>query len=111
MPIVPGAGRFTPPRHGEATHYEEHVRTPDLSVGTYSLPVGGRDDQAPHTEDEIYVVTAGRATFTDAAGSAQVGPGDTIIVRAGDEHRFSDIRADLTLVVVFAPPYRTRPQS
>jgi mannose-6-phosphate isomerase-like protein (cupin superfamily) len=108
MPVVSGAGRFAPPRAGETGRFDQHLETADLSLGTYCLPVGAVDDQSPHTEDEIYVVTAGRASFVDADGLAQIGPGDTIFVPAGAEHRFVDITEDLVLVVVFAPPYRTR---
>jgi mannose-6-phosphate isomerase-like protein (cupin superfamily) len=108
MPVVSGAGRFAPPPAGEAGRFDEHLQTGDLSLGTYSLPVGAVDDQSPHTEDEIYVVTAGRAHFVDADGRVPIGPGDTIFVAAGAEHRFVDITEDLVLVVVFAPPYRSR---
>ena len=108
MPVVSGAGRYAPPSAGESTRYEEQLRTADLSLGTYSLPVGAVDDQSPHTEDEIYVVTAGRATFVDEGGAVEIGVGDTIFVAAGAEHRFVDITEDLALAVVFAPPYGTR---
>jgi mannose-6-phosphate isomerase-like protein (cupin superfamily) len=107
MPIIAGAGRFIAPEPNEATHYVEHLRTTHLSVGTYSLPVGAVDDQSPHHEDEIYVVTAGRATFVDDHGAMPVVAGDTIVVAAGVEHRFVDIVDELSLVVVFAPPYRS----
>ena len=41
---------------------------------------------APHTEDEIYVVTTGRATVVSASGTAAVGPGSAIYVPAGLAH-------------------------
>jgi len=108
MPAIDGAGRFTPPVAPELNHFDEHLASADLSVGTYSIPAGGVDDQTPHTEDEIYVVTAGRATFVDAVGAVAVGVGDTIFVAAGEEHRFVDVTENLALVVVFAPPYESR---
>jgi mannose-6-phosphate isomerase-like protein (cupin superfamily) len=108
MPVLPHAGRYAAPEAGESTRYEEQFRSADLSVGTYSLAVGAVDDQSPHSEDEIYVVTAGRGTFVDDSGHAQVGPGDTIFVAAGVAHRFVDITEELSLVVLFAPPYHTR---
>jgi mannose-6-phosphate isomerase-like protein (cupin superfamily) len=108
MPVVPGAGRYARPSANDSTRFDEHLRTNDLSVGTYSLPAAAVDDQMPHSEDEIYVVTAGRATFVDGAGRTPVGPGDVIFVPAGAEHRFVDIIEALALVVVFAPPYRSR---
>jgi mannose-6-phosphate isomerase-like protein (cupin superfamily) len=108
MRILHGAGRWAPPAGGEATSYAEHLRTADLSVATYCVPAGGLDDQRPHTEDEVYVVTAGRARLVTPAGEAAVGPGDVVFVPAGEEHRFVDVTGDLALLVVFAPAYRSR---
>jgi mannose-6-phosphate isomerase-like protein (cupin superfamily) len=108
MPIVEGAGRFSAPPAGTTRHWVEHLRTADLSVGTYSIPAGGVDDQTPHTEDEIYVVTAGRAVFTDAGGRVAVGPGDTVFVAAGAQHRFVEVSQDFAVVVVFAPAEGSR---
>ncbi len=101
MRIIDGAGKFT--RADGVTHWVEQLRVPDLSVGTYSIPAGSVDDQAPHTEDEIYVVTAGRATFEAGGDRVAVGPGSVIYVRAGEVHRFADVSEDLATVVLFAP--------
>jgi len=107
MQVIEGAGVYTPP--GEApNHYVEQRRVPDLSVGTYSIPAGGVDDQTPHTEDEIYVVQRGRARLVTDSGEAEVGPGAVIFVPAGEGHRFVDVTEDLALLVVFAPAYRSR---
>jgi mannose-6-phosphate isomerase-like protein (cupin superfamily) len=105
MRIIENAGTFT--GNGGA-HWAEHLRVPDLSVGTYSIPAGGVDGQSPHTEDEIYLVAAGRATITTDTGEAAVGPGDVIFVPAGETHRFVDVTEDLALVVVFAPAEGSR---
>ncbi|GAA0794172.1 cupin domain-containing protein [Spirilliplanes yamanashiensis] len=101
MKILAEAGR---PGAG----YAEHLRTADLSVGTYSLPAGAADGQQPHTEDEVYVVTAGRAVLWTPGGSAPVGPGTVAFVPAGEEHRFTDITEDLTVLVIFGPAEHTR---
>jgi len=90
---------------GPAPYYVETLRTNDMSVGTYSIPVGGVDDQSPHREDEIYVVTAGRARIVTPDAAAEVGPGAVIFVPAGEEHQFVDVTEELTLLVLFAPPY------
>jgi mannose-6-phosphate isomerase-like protein (cupin superfamily) len=103
--IIEGAGEWAAPATGEANDWVEHFAIPALSVGTYCIPAGGTDDQTPHTEDEIYVVTAGRARIATPGGSREVGPGSVIFVPAGEEHRFTDIAEDLALVVVFAPAY------
>ena len=114
MKIMSDAGQFTSPPGQAANHWIEQLRVADLSVGTYSIPRGGVDDQEPHTEDEIYVVTAGRAVLrAGRAGegevdSASVGPGSVIYVAAGEEHRFTDVAEDLAAIVVFAPAEGTR---
>jgi mannose-6-phosphate isomerase-like protein (cupin superfamily) len=107
MLIIEGAGRWTAPT-GVPNDWVEHLRVPDLSVGTYCIPVGGLDDQSPHTEDEIYVVTAGRARIVTPDGAAEVGPGSVIFVPAGEEHRFDEVTEDLALLVVFGPSYGSR---
>ncbi|HEU5024811.1 MAG TPA: cupin domain-containing protein [Spirillospora sp.] len=105
MEIIEGAGAWTPSGAGDWT---EHLRTPDLSVGTYCVPAGGTDGQSPHTEDEIYVVTAGRARIVTPDATADVGPGSVVFVPAGEEHRFTDVTEDLALLVVFGPAYGSR---
>jgi len=106
--IVEGAGAWTSPPAGAVNDWVENLRVPDLSVGTYCIPAGGTDDQSPHTEDEIYVVTAGRARIVTPDGASVVGPGAVIFVPAGEEHRFVDVTEDLALLVVFGPAYGSR---
>ncbi|MFB6725118.1 cupin domain-containing protein [Kribbella sp. NPDC056345] len=105
MKKLVGAGVFV---HREPNDYVEQLRTGSMSVGTYSIPAGGVDDQAPHHEEEIYVVTGGRATFVTPSGAEPVGPGDVLFVEAEEEHRFVDILEDLSLLVFFAPAYSGR---
>ena len=88
--------------------YLEFLRVPDLSIGLYVLPAGAVDRQSPHTEDEVYVVMAGRGRFTAGDDTRDVGPGDTIFVGKAVPHRFHDIAEELQLVVVFAPPEDSR---
>jgi mannose-6-phosphate isomerase-like protein (cupin superfamily) len=108
MKIIGEAGQFTRPADAEQVHWAEQLRVPDLSVGTYSIVAGGVDGQSPHTEDEIYVVMAGRAMLASGGDSAQVGPGSVIYVPAGEVHRFADITEDLALLVLFAPAEESR---
>jgi mannose-6-phosphate isomerase-like protein (cupin superfamily) len=108
MKIISGAGRFTPPAGSDGNHWAEHLRAADLSVGTYSIPAGGLDDQVPHTEDEIYVVTAGRAVLRAGEDGMAVRAGSVIYVAAGEEHRFTDVTEDLAAVVLFAPAEGSR---
>jgi mannose-6-phosphate isomerase-like protein (cupin superfamily) len=111
MRVIAEAGIYTPPDGKDPNDWVVHLNSDQLSLGTYSLPAGGRDDQSPHTEDEIYVVRSGRATLVTASGSAEVGPGSVVFVPAGEAHRFTEIAADLAMIVVFAPPYGSRAPS
>ena len=52
-----------PAAGADAAWWREHLRTDDLSIGTYAIPAGGADPQEPHTEDEVYVVSSGRAVL------------------------------------------------
>jgi len=108
MKILAGAGAYVATT---SSHWQEHLEVPDLSCGTYSLPAGGTDPQTPHTEDEIYVVTRGRATLRTPSGSAQMGPGDVAFVAAGEEHRFVDVIEDFAVLVVFGPAEYSRAQA
>lgn len=86
----------------------EFLRVADLSAGLYHLGAGADDRQQPHTEDEIYVVMAGRARFEAGSGTTEVSTGSVLYVPAGEPHRFRDIREDLTVLVLFAPPEYSR---
>jgi quercetin dioxygenase-like cupin family protein len=103
MQVIKDAGSYSTPGGDAGNHWIEHLRVADLSVGTYSVRRGGADDQTPHTEDEIYVVTAGQATLEAGGERARVGPGAVIYVAAGEVHRFTDVTADLAALVLFAP--------
>jgi mannose-6-phosphate isomerase-like protein (cupin superfamily) len=105
MRVLEGAGDFIA---GDASHYHEHLRVPDLSVGTYCIPAGGKDGQQPHTEDEVYIVLGGRARLVADTGEADVGPGSVVFVPAHEEHRFVDVAEDLTVLVVFGPAEYSR---
>lgn len=104
--VVREAGRFTAPQG--VAHYDEQLRVPDLSLGTYSIPAGADDPQQPHTEDELYVVVSGRGRFVADTGTTDVGPGTVLFVPAGEAHRFADVTDDLTVLVVFGPAEGTR---
>jgi mannose-6-phosphate isomerase-like protein (cupin superfamily) len=107
MRVLRAAGHFAVP-DGEPNQYREHHRSTGLSVGTYCIPVGGKDGQHPHTEDEIYVVLRGRARLQSDTGDVPVGPGSVIYVAAREHHQFVDVSADLSIVVVFGTAERWR---
>lgn len=107
MQVLRAAGYYAVPE-GELNQYREHVRCDHMSVGTYCIPVGGKDGQEPHTEDEVYVVMRGRATLVTDTHEAPVGPGSVIFLPAGEPHHFTEVADDLSVVVVFAPAERSR---
>ena len=84
--------------------YVEWVRSQSLSAGVYRIAAGGVDDQSPHREDEVYVVTAGAASLEVEGRRTPVGPGTVAFVPRRADHRFGDVTADLVGSVVFAPP-------
>jgi len=82
----------------------EFLRAGSLSMGVYHLKAGQPDPQQPHTEDEVYYVVSGRASFQAGSEQQTVGQGTLIYVDRDVEHRFFDITEDLTVLVFFAPP-------
>ena len=49
-------------------------------MGLYRLKAGGTDEQRPHTEDEVYFVLSGKATFQFGGQSQVVVSGSLIFV-------------------------------
>ena len=88
--------------------FHEFLRVESLSCGIYILPAGGEDDQVPHREDEVYVVTRGRGRILVGDETQAVGPGSVVFVAANVEHRFFDFDEDLEILVLFAPAYSGR---
>jgi len=78
-------------------------RISSLSMGVYHLKPGQPDLQQPHTEDEVYYIVRGRASFRAGSNEQTVSPGMLIFVERALEHRFYDIIEDLTVLVFFAP--------
>ena len=83
--------------------YAEWVRVDSLSAGVYRIPAGGLDDQSPHQEDEVYVVTAGAAHLEVAGRRTPMATGTVAYVPRLVDHRFVDVTEDLEVAVVFAP--------
>lgn len=103
--LLRAAGHYAVPE-GAPNQYREHVRCADMSVGTYCIPVGGKDGQEPHTEAEVYVVMRGRARLVTDTAEVDVAPGSVIFLPAAEPHHFTDVSEDLSVVVVFAAPGR-----
>lgn len=83
--------------------YLEFLRRDSMSVGRYVVPAGGTDPQTPHDEDEVYVVTAGRASIRIGDDEYPVERGDVVLVERHVDHQFFDVREALETLVVFAP--------
>jgi mannose-6-phosphate isomerase-like protein (cupin superfamily) len=86
---------------GDEPRFNEFLRVPTLSAAVYRLPAGSKDMQAPHLEDEIYVVIEGRARLRVGGKEHEVGRGTILFVRATAEHSFFDIEEDLTVLAFF----------
>ena len=92
--------------------YLEFLKVPDLSMGLYVLPAGGKDPQSPHTEDEVYYVVSGRAKILVADEDRDVQAGSIVYVAKNVAHHFHSIEEDLTVLVFFAPAeYSNRRQA
>jgi len=87
---------------GEAVEYLEFLNVPALNCGIYFLAAGSTDMQAPHDEDEVYLVLSGRARMHLGEENRAVGPGSLLYVSATTEHSFFEIEEDMTLLVMFA---------
>lgn len=105
---VSGPGGLDETREATGEPWLEFQRSTDLSSGLYALGVGEVDEQEPHTEDEVYVVVAGRARFVTPTREVDVAPGTVLFVPALEEHRFVDVTEALRLVVVFGPAEGSR---
>jgi mannose-6-phosphate isomerase-like protein (cupin superfamily) len=68
-----------------------------------SLPVTP-NRQAPHAQDEIYVIVRGRGVLFHDGRRDAFEPGDVMFIAAGIEHRFEDFTEDLAAWVVFYGP-------
>ena len=87
---------------GRAVEYLEFLNVPALSCGIYFLAAGSTDMQAPHDEDEVYIVMSGKARMHLGDEERSVGPGSLLYVGATTEHSFFEIEENMTLLVLFA---------
>ncbi|HDY81783.1 MAG: cupin domain-containing protein [Gammaproteobacteria bacterium] len=87
---------------GEPVEYLEFLNVPALNCGIYFLAAGSTDMQAPHDEDEVYIVMSGKARMRLDSEERDVGPGSLLYVGATTKHSFFEIEEDMTLLVLFA---------
>jgi len=68
-----------------------------------SLPVRP-NRQAPHEQDEIYVIVGGQGVLVHDGKRHAFETGDLMFIAAGTEHWFEDFTEDLAVWVVFFGP-------
>lgn len=85
------------------SQYLEFLRIPGMSMGLYHLTAGSEDLQQPHSEDEVYYVTAGHAKINVGGEVRPVQAGSVLFVAAHSPHQFIEIEEDLDVLVFFAP--------
>ena len=110
MPDAFDAGHLVASLASDRHDFAEFFRAPSgsLSLTIARWPAGSIDDQAPHTEDEVYYVLAGRATLDVDGQPTPIEPGLVAFVAAGVEHRFRDIDEDLEVLVFWSPARLSR---
>lgn len=81
-------------------HYP--IRNGTMRVGLYAPK--GFDDQAPHDQDELYIIASGTGWFVKGGDRVAFAPHDVLFVEAGIEHRFEDFSDDFSTWVVFWGP-------
>lgn len=70
--------------------------------GLYEIPAGGEDRQNPHTVDELYFVTKGKAVLIAGEERYPAHAGSIFFVKAEVAHRFVEISEDLQVLVFFS---------
>jgi mannose-6-phosphate isomerase-like protein (cupin superfamily) len=80
--------------------YEIVQRSPGLEVGVYVLVAPEPDRQAPHEDDEIYVVLEGSGVLEVEGENVELREGHAVFVPAGAEHRFVGYER-LSVLVIF----------
>lgn len=82
--------------------YLEQLRVASLSAGRFTAAPGYDERQEPHDEDEIYYIIDGEAVLEIDGVPHRVTAGTLAYVPRGAQHRFTQVSADLDVLVVFA---------
>jgi mannose-6-phosphate isomerase-like protein (cupin superfamily) len=81
--------------------YEVVHSSPGLEIGVYVLVAPEPDRQAPHADDEVYVVLEGNGVLTVGGKPVELRERHAAYVPAGVEHAFSAYE-HLSLLVIFS---------
>jgi mannose-6-phosphate isomerase-like protein (cupin superfamily) len=84
--------------------YQEFLLRTSMSAGIYTLPTGSQDPQEPHKEDELYYVLSGSGVIEVGEEKEAVSPGSAVFIPAYTHHRFSAVKEELKVLVIFSPP-------
>jgi mannose-6-phosphate isomerase-like protein (cupin superfamily) len=69
---------------------------PLTAIGVFRVPRSqGRFDTHFHDCDEYWLIYKGRAVVASEGQTYEVGPGDVVFTRAGDEHDVLEVSEDL----------------
>ena len=79
---------------GTEPRFFEFLRIPTLSSAIYRLPAGAKDMQAPHLEDEVYVVIEGRAQLRIDGKDNDIRRGSILFVQATAGEQGRDMLPD-----------------
>jgi len=85
-----------------ARSYLPFFENDTMSMGLYVLKAGGKDEQSPHKQDEVYVIDKGRAVLRVEDKDHPVRKGSVVFVRARAAHHFHSIEEDLSVLVFFS---------
>jgi mannose-6-phosphate isomerase-like protein (cupin superfamily) len=80
--------------------YEVVHRSGGLELGVYVLVAPEPDRQAPHQDDEIYIVLEGSGVLEVEGKNVELREGHAVFVPAGAEHRFVGYE-QLSVLVIF----------
>ncbi|MGC6328939.1 cupin domain-containing protein [Rhizorhabdus sp. FW153] len=78
------------------------IRNGSMRIGVYAPKF--EDDQAPHEQDELYIVASGSGWFVKNGERRPVKAQDAIFVEAHAFHRFEDFSEDFVTWVIFWGP-------
>lgn len=81
--------------------YQVVHASPGLELGVYVLVAPEPDRQAPHEDDELYVVLDGHGVLEVEGKSIRLETGQAVYVPAGAQHGFTAYE-QLSVLVVFA---------
>lgn len=90
------------PDHPDVFRFHYGLKHGSMKVGLYAPSIA--DTQAPHKQDELYIVIRGSGDFIKSAQRVPFKAGDVMFVEAGAEHRFENFSADFATWVIFWGP-------